>query len=482
MQTRAHGKPRKGNYLAALMVACAAAACWEERFATDVETEATFDVPNDVDPGTSDATQDADDIASEPEMDAAPDATRPTVDIRPCTREDCEGDAFCLNGFCRYTCLSNADCTEAEPLCDVLTGTCGVCSSDFDCPEGSRCESGVCQPRCSTPEACADGEVCVEGWCVQPACQVGSMTCAGSSLLTCSAAGEFALVRDCAASAMTCDYTEAGAACIPRDPCETIFAGCTRAGRSQPASRSLNVVPLDNLQCEISNSFDADHDETDYLWRVVEQPDGSTTRFQSDDRPVSTLFIDLAGEYRLSVTAIDRTTTASCEAFVQLRAQYDEDLSLQLTWDTSGDPDQTDQGLSSGSDIDVHYLNTSIGCWTQSSDCHWRHICIDWGQPGNSTDDPCLDLDDVNGAGPENINHDNIPPGRYSAGVNYYDDHGFGESTATLRIFFLGILVLEKSRVLQSGEFWHVADIDWPSQAIRLVDQVYPNIADATCE
>ena len=80
-------------------------------------------------------------------------------------------------------------------------------------------------------------------------------------------------------------------------------------------------------------------------------------------------------------------------------------------------------------------------------------------------DDPGLDRDDTDGAGPENVNL-NIPEEglTYRVGVHYWNDHGFGPSLATVRVYIYTSLVFSVTDVeLVNHDLWEVAEIKWPS-------------------
>ena len=71
----------------------------------------------------------------------------------------------------------------------------------------------------------------------------------------------------------------------------------------------------------------------------------------------------------------------------------------------------------------------------------------------------------MDGFGPENINLD-MPEDNmiYAVGVNYWDDHMYGPSTATVRFYIYGQLVTEISDVqLYDHNMWWVASLSWPS-------------------
>ncbi len=55
-------------------------------------------------------------------------------------------------------------------------------------------------------------------------------------------------------------------------------------------------------------------------------------------------------------------------------------------------------------------------------------------------------------------------------GVHYWNDHEWGESYATLRVYYSGVLVYQAEDVeLKMLDLWEVATIDWPSGAVTPV-------------
>ncbi|MCA9449867.1 MAG: hypothetical protein KC931_22285, partial [Candidatus Omnitrophica bacterium] len=157
---------------------------------------------------------------------------------------------------------------------------------------------------------------------------------------------------------------------------------------------------------------------------------------------------------------------------------------LELTWDTPNDPDQTDTGPEAGSDIDLHFAhpNADAGVdldhdgapdpWFDIKwDTFWFNGNPNWGDSDPSTkDNPNLDRDDVDGAGPEiiSLNSPEIDS-KYRVGVHYWNDHGYGASTAKLRVFIDGDLVYSETAELTNHDMWDVATIDWPSGAVTPV-------------
>ncbi len=237
----------------------------------------------------------------------------------------------------------------------------------------------------------------------------------------------------------------------------------------------INTIPLKSVQFRGSNSTDVDGSIARYVWTIVSQPPNSTARLEpSGEIQDPTLFLDLAGDYVVELVAYDDQGTASCgdQAIVTIRATPDEDIHIQLVWNTPADQDQTD---TEGTDMDLHLLHP-IGTWNNEPwDIFYENRTGEWGAPGPA-DDPSLDADDTNGAGPENINLNNPEAGvSYSVGVYYFNAYAFGVSYATVRIYIQGRQRFEKKDVFlaETGTFWKVATIEWPSARIFAVDQQF---------
>ena len=130
--------------------------------------------------------------------------------------------------------------------------------------------------------------------------------------------------------------------------------------------------------------------------------------------------------------------------------------------------------LQFGADLDLHFLHPNGNWNTLPFDVFWSNPEAEWGAPGPS-DNPSLDIDDTDGAGPENINMRDPESGvTYAVGVYYYDDTGFGPSYATVRMYIRGTQRFEwRDMYLPKGQsFWYVATIAWPSTDIFAVNQV----------
>ncbi len=126
----------------------------------------------------------------------------------------------------------------------------------------------------------------------------------------------------------------------------------------------------------------------------------------------------------------------------------------ELVWDTNG------------TDVDIHLLKPGASLFDIPGDCYFSNMKPDWGAAG-AGDDPQLDIDDIDGYGPEHITLNKMPTaGRYSLWVHYWNGYGSTKfnlvvSTLTgLRTF--GPFELNYSGDRQ-GEAIHVCDIDLPS-------------------
>jgi hypothetical protein len=195
--------------------------------------------------------------------------------------------------------------------------------------------------------------------------------------------------------------------------------------------------------------------------------------------PNPTFEVNVAGVYNLELEVIDAVGEKSCEpATAQvIVASYDA-IHIEVLWDTPADPDQSNQGPEAGADLDLHFTHEYAtgpdldgdgqpdGWFDNPFDCFWFNPNPNWGSFDPSIDDdPSLDLDDTDGAGPESLSLQIPEDGQsYKVGVHYWHDHGYGDSYATVRIYIYGELVYEVTDVqLTHQDMWEVGSIHWPS-------------------
>lgn len=264
--------------------------------------------------------------------------------------------------------------------------------------------------------------------------------------------------------------------------CPVAVATAKETGAQGDGADTLETIPLATLQFDGGASTDPDAPNdpaaiSGYEWSIVTRPSGSTSSFVPNNRERNPqLFIDLAGTYVVELRVFDQQNIPSCStARVVILATPNEDVHIQLVWETPGDPDPTDSGIGKGADLDLHFLHPR-GNWNATPwDCYWLNPTNNWAGSG-PTDDPSLDIDDTDGAGPENVNLNNPEDLTYQVGVFYFADHNFGPSNATLRIFLEQVLVFEaRDEYLErTGKFWHAAAIQWgDNPSVASPNQIY---------
>lgn len=237
-----------------------------------------------------------------------------------------------------------------------------------------------------------------------------------------------------------------------------------------------------------------------YAWTVT-QPKGSvSTIAPNKTSPVITFTPNVAGDYKFQLTVTDSTGKTSCfPAEKVVKVLPDQAIHVELLWDTPGDSDQTNEGPDAGADMDLHFAHKYATMpdydkdgkpdpwFSDAYDCFWFNCAtsggkqLEWGSyDPNLDDNPHLDRDDTDGAGPENLNLTLPEPEHdYYVGVHYFKDHGFGASIATVKVFIYGELTFEKKSIsLVHNDFWSAAIVHW-SDSKPTVDSV-KNPKDAT--
>lgn len=131
------------------------------------------------------------------------------------------------------------------------------------------------------------------------------------------------------------------------------------------------------------------------------------------------------------------------------------DIHINMEWDS----DLTD--------LDLHLLKPGGMFWDLGSDCHWRATSPDWGVPGDPADNPYLDVDDIDGFGPENINQVDPQTGDYKVVVHYYGFEGGtgdnGPTNVDIDIHLNGSMTptASFSTTITHHQTWEVAWIHW---------------------
>jgi hypothetical protein len=236
-----------------------------------------------------------------------------------------------------------------------------------------------------------------------------------------------------------------------------------------------------------------------YRWTVDQPPGNNFDLEPSDTSPNPTHRMEIGGEYTYCLDVCDaaycsdepKCHTTACKKVIVLP---DQAIRCELTWDTPGDLDQFDEcgpGVDCGSDMDLHFLHPfatgagidgdgkPVGWFDVPYDCFWYNPNPDWeSMDPNAHDDPRLDRDDMDGAGPEVVVLDSPVKGRtYRVGVHYRDDHGYGYSYARVKCWVWGQQVLDINQKdlgvkMSRCDMWEVASIEWDTGKLFLANNI----------
>ncbi len=199
-----------------------------------------------------------------------------------------------------------------------------------------------------------------------------------------------------------------------------------------------------------------------HSWTLTGRPAGSTAEMPDcEGTPDCGPFVaDLAGTYTAQLVVVnDQEQQAECTAF--LDAVPEQALWIELSWTLPAD------------DMDLHLVAPGGSPWS-NTDCYWatcRFSSPDWGETGNADDDPSLDLDDIPGTGPENINIPAPADGVYTVFVHDFlgsnaeepdSDPGIANAT-TVRVYLDGLLVHTDTRSIDGDDSeTYYCEIGWP--------------------
>ncbi len=218
-------------------------------------------------------------------------------------------------------------------------------------------------------------------------------------------------------------------------------------------------------------------------WKIIKSPVANSPFFLPCACTESvTLKPVAAGLYEFELVITDDMGHASAIAATHtVNVIAPTALRVELMWNTPGDSDQTNEGPNSGSDFDIHLANELAKMpdydqdglpdpwFSDAFDCYFATclasggLTLEWGSYDPNVDDnPHLDRDDTDGAGPEGIDLSAPEPGTYSIGVFDHADNGFGPSIATVEVWAYGQAIYwAKSDVpMQTSDLWAVAKVN----------------------
>ena len=248
-----------------------------------------------------------------------------------------------------------------------------------------------------------------------------------------------------------------GGECDPNIPIEAPenaqpVAVCTATDNLVPPIRSS----VDFLGEE---SYDPNGlDLVNHYWKLVEQPQGSTVTGGGNNVNEMGFVPDVVGRYVFELVVVNEACVHSDPCQVALEAVPDADLWIEMFWQFPGD------------DMDLHLIQNEAQ-YLSEGDCYYGNCVsydgdstLDWGGAG-SEDDPHLDLDDIEGIGPENINIQSPASGQYRVVVHDYPGSERWEANAvTVRIYVGSEMVYEESKSIEGEDIYvPFANINWPS-------------------
>lgn len=218
------------------------------------------------------------------------------------------------------------------------------------------------------------------------------------------------------------------------------------AGRSTPLALAGQIDP-----------------SLDVHWFVERGPSGSAYRFAAEYQSADTnaltatgaqtMFVSpIVGRYSIRAQARDaQGRTGFCNTEVE---SLGHGLRVELRWNTQG------------TDVDLHMISSNAPRWVTNDDCYYANRQPDAAQMVEPQR-RWLDVDDVDGEGPENIRVDSpLVDREYVVGVHYYSSHGQNNATnATITVYCGEQMAAQFQRNLMGNrgvdqnDFWTVAGV-----------------------
>ena len=190
---------------------------------------------------------------------------------------------------------------------------------------------------------------------------------------------------------------------------------------------------------------------------------------RGEDRPG----VDVLGRYSVALRVQDQQGSWSSFATVSFEAKPNRALWIELTWDRNDH------------DVDLHLIRTGDRnlAFDAEQDCYFRNCIpptvgvstLNWGSRSEG-DDPFLDVDDVDGLGPEVISipspEDNMT---YLIALHMFRLDFAGATTVSLKVLVDGEVVSELSREMGShNDWWEAVRLTWGDEVdVEIVDEYF---------
>ncbi len=224
--------------------------------------------------------------------------------------------------------------------------------------------------------------------------------------------------------------------------------------------------PFEQAEWDGSASYDPTGGQiVEWDWRLVEFPAGSAVDMPLGDAIRSPFQPDMAGDYVGQLVVTNDVGMQSDPCTVTLQSIPAENLWVEMYWTEEFD------------DMDLHLIRNN-GNLKSNDDCYYGNCVppasLSWGSAGPE-DDPSLDLDDIPGMGPENINISQPESTVFTVYVHDYSGSNWGMPGAdtmggndvTVNIYLNGEMVWSDTRsITGENEYTAYADIDWTSGTV----------------
>ncbi len=270
-------------------------------------------------------------------------------------------------------------------------------------------------------------------------------------------------------------------------PVVDAVAGSRRFSRT-PAGLAL-LAPFQPIRLSGRASTASLGEVTAYEWSVdadhgAQLPVGSGVRFDdaSNDRPRLMYAVrgderpgvDMVGVYRVALRVQDESANWSNWGHVSFEAKPNRALWVELTWD------QDDH------DVDLHLIRGANHdrAFSDDADCYFANCVpqtpgipvVHWGSSGQG-DDPFLDVDDVDGLGPEVISIPSPEDGMsYLIALHMFRlDSGREDTTATIKVFVDGEVIQTVSHAMPDADgWWDALRVTWGDEVdIETIDTYF---------
>lgn len=428
---------------------------------TDADTDANTGTDTGADSGDENDTGNPDSGQTDTDIDACGDCSDLDDECNQGVCDEALGECFqepinigqsCDDGqYCtvNQTCNADGECVGEPRDCSHLDELCrtGFCQEDGKSKGCVAIDHSHKMP-CDTGQFCVINEKCTFGECV-------------GDPRDCSSLDDQCHQGVCNESAGQCDQINLCSACDEGIP-------IADAGPNQ------EVVPNTVVTLDGGGSIDPSGQDLSYQWQVTSRPDASSATIADPTSKTPTLLADLAGTFTVCLTVNNEDQCVSDPSCININVVPQAELHIELLWHMGVD------SAEEPTDLDLHY-RTPQGSWfsghdelacpdgdNQSDSVWWCVPNPDWGggadgsEPdGISENDPLLDVDNLVGDGPENINQELLFDGEgFRVGVHNFRDNGHGPVEARVRIYINGELEFEAFETIECKMFWEVAELN----------------------